>query len=64
MLLLSIDGTKMVNIHPVDSRLKLACEAEQAGDITKANTLFINALEADRSLAEVQRDIYLKQINS
>ncbi len=64
MLLLSIDGIEMVNIHPVDSRLKQACQAEQAGDITKANTLFTNALEADRPFAELQREIYLKQINS
>lgn len=50
MLIPSIDGTMMVNIHPVDSRLKLACEAEQAGDMTKANTLFVNALEADKEI--------------
>jgi hypothetical protein len=63
MLIFSIDGTGMINIHPVNSRLKLACEAEQAGDIAKANMLFANALQAELPLAELEKQSYLKQIN-
>jgi hypothetical protein len=38
-------------IDAVESRLKLATEAAEAGDAEKAERLFTNALDAERQLA-------------
>jgi len=61
-LLMKLDGSGTVLIDAVESRLKLAVEAAEAGDTAKADMLFANALEAENS--SVERLRYLSQINS
>ena len=49
MLIHKLDGSGTILIDAVESRLKLAVEAAQAGEEDKAEKLFANALEAENA---------------
>ena len=57
MLIQSIDGQRVVEINAIDSRLKMACVAEDNGDYTTAHRWFTAALQAERDfwVAKVAR---------
>jgi len=50
MLIRRIRDGSIVEINAVDSRLKMASEAELLGDLEKANKLFKAALFAEKYL--------------
>ncbi len=47
MLIRRIKDGSIVEINAVDSRLKMACEAEIGGNLDKANKFFQDALVAE-----------------
>jgi hypothetical protein len=45
--LVTINGTKVIEINHVDANLKMACAAEETGDTDKAWLHFARALTAE-----------------
>ena len=50
MQIRKLDGSSVIEINAIDSRLKMAVDAEAKGQMTKARTLLEHALKAERDL--------------
>ena len=50
MQIRKLDGSSVIEINAIDSRLKDACVAEDKGQMTKARTMLEHALQAERDL--------------
>ena len=50
MQIRKLDGSSVIEINAIDSRLKMAVDAEAKGQMTKARTMLEHALKAERDL--------------
>jgi hypothetical protein len=48
MQIRKLDGSSVIEINAIDSRLKMAVDAEAKGQMTKARTMLEHALKAER----------------
>jgi len=50
MLIRKLDGSSIIEINAIDSRLKMACDAESLGNTAVAEDMLTQAIQAERDL--------------
>ena len=55
MKIRKLDGSSVIEINAIDSRLKMAVDAEAKGQMTKARTMLEHALKAERDIGHPSR---------